>query len=142
MTNWIKYVCISARTFHYFYYPDKKAFPNKKINSQLHYVLGRFRYWLALVAQWWRIHLPMQEAWVLPLGWKDPLEKKILQYSCLGNPMDRRAWWATQSRGLQRVRPDLATKMTICLMAGVINHSQLDSKQNGSVHYSPTFLLC
>ena len=27
-----------------------------------------------------------------------------LQYSCLGNPMDRGAWWAT------RVRHDLATK--------------------------------
>ena len=26
-----------------------------------------------------------------------------LQYSCLGNPMDRGAWQATQSTGLQRV---------------------------------------
>ena len=26
------------------------------------------------------------------------------QYSCLGNPMDRGAWWATQSMGLLRVR--------------------------------------
>ena len=25
-----------------------------------------------------------------------------LQYSCLGNPMDRVAWWATQSMGLQK----------------------------------------
>ena len=24
-----------------------------------------------------------------------------LQYSCLGNPMDRQAWWATQSKGSQ-----------------------------------------
>ena len=30
-----------------------------------------------------------------------------LQYSCLGNPMDRRAW---QFMGLQRVRQDLATE--------------------------------
>ena len=29
-----------------------------------------------------------------------------LQYSCLKNPMDRGAWWATQSMGLQRVRHD------------------------------------
>ena len=31
-----------------------------------------------------------------------------LQYSCLGNPMDRRAWWATV-HGVA-VREDLATK--------------------------------
>ena len=32
------------------------------------------------------------------LGQEDPLEKGManpLQYCCLGNPMDRRAWWAT-----------------------------------------------
>ena len=29
-----------------------------------------------------------------------------LQYSCLKNHMDRGAWWATQSMGLQRVRHD------------------------------------
>ena len=32
------------------------------------------------------------------------------QYSCLGNPMDRGAWRAIQSMGLQRVRPDLVIK--------------------------------
>ena len=30
-----------------------------------------------------------------------------LQYSCLGNPMGRGAWWATWGR---RVRQDLVTK--------------------------------
>ena len=30
-----------------------------------------------------------------------------LQYSCLRNPMDRGAWWTTQSIGLQRVRYNL-----------------------------------
>ena len=34
-----------------------------------------------------------------------------LQYSCLGNPMDRGAWWATV-HGLQRLRHDCATKHT------------------------------
>ena len=29
-----------------------------------------------------------------------------LQYSCLGNPMDRRAWWATVAKS----RYDLAAK--------------------------------
>ena len=32
-----------------------------------------------------------------------------LQYSCLGNPMDRGAWWATVHE-LQRVGHDLVTK--------------------------------
>ena len=27
-----------------------------------------------------------------------------LQYSCLENPKDRGAWWATQSIGLQRIK--------------------------------------
>ena len=35
----------------------------------------------------------------IPLGQEDPLEKEIagnpLQYSCLGNPMDKGTWWAT-----------------------------------------------
>ena len=41
----------------------------------------------------------MQEMWVQSLGWGDPLEKEMtaycIQYSCLGNPMDRGASWAT-----------------------------------------------
>ena len=32
-----------------------------------------------------------------------------LQYSCLGNPMDRGIWWATV-HGVARVRHDLVTK--------------------------------
>ena len=32
---------------------------------------------------------------VLSLGWEDPLEKEIFQYSCLENPMDGGACWAT-----------------------------------------------
>ena len=40
---------------------------------------------------------PMQETWVQSLGWEDTLEKGgyPLQYSCLENPMDPGAWWAT-----------------------------------------------
>ena len=40
-----------------------------------------------------------------------------LQYSCLGNPMDRGTWWATVQRIIKRVRHNLATKphKTICL---------------------------
>ena len=44
------------------------------------------------VAQRERTHLPMQEMQVQSLGWEDPLENgKPLQYSCLGNLMDRGA---------------------------------------------------
>ena len=40
----------------------------------------------------------MQERLVPSLGGEDPLREgngNPLQYSCLGNPMDRGAWWAT-----------------------------------------------
>ena len=40
----------------------------------------------------------VQETWVGSLGWEDPLEKdngNSLQYSCLGNAMDRGVWWVT-----------------------------------------------
>ena len=43
----------------------------------------------------------MKVTWVQSLGWEDPMEKGLnpnpnpLQYSCLGNPMDRGASRAT-----------------------------------------------
>ena len=38
----------------------------------------------------------VQETQVRPLGQLDPLEKEMaFQYSCLENPMDIGAWWAT-----------------------------------------------
>ena len=40
----------------------------------------------------------MQRTRVSSLGWEDPLERgngNPLQYSCLENPTDREAWWAT-----------------------------------------------
>ena len=42
-----------------------------------------------------------------------------LQYSCLGNPMDRGAW-RIQSIGSQRVRRDLAAKQQLCIALIVI----------------------
>ena len=39
----------------------------------------------------------MQEMWVRSLGQEDSLEEGMAthaKYSCLGNPMDRGAWWA------------------------------------------------
>ena len=56
------------------------------------------------MVQWWRICLPVQETqetWVLFLGQgRSPGEGNgnPLQYSCLGNPVDRGAWWATVAK--------------------------------------------
>ena len=50
----------------------------------------------------------MQETQVQSLGQEDPLEKENsnpLQYSCLGNAMDRGAWQVTV-RGVTRVKHD------------------------------------
>ena len=50
----------------------------------------------SLVAQLVQNLLVMWEAQDQLLGQEDPLEKgNPLQYSCLKNYMDRRAWWAT-----------------------------------------------
>ena len=56
----------------------------------------------------------MQEMWkiqVLSLGWEDPLEQETanpFQYSCLENPMDRGAWWATV-HGVSKSQTQLST---------------------------------
>ena len=49
--------------------------------------------------------------WIPVLG-RSPGEENgnPFQYSCLGNPMDKGAWWAT-AHGVARVRQDLATKL-------------------------------
>ena len=57
-------------------------------------------------------------------GLEDPLEKGTnpVQYSCLGNPIDRGAWWAIVHRAA-RVRQDLAIISmigTIISMIGTI----------------------
>ena len=43
-----------------------------------------------------------QEMWVQSLGWENPLEEEILQYSFLENPLDRETW-RLQFKWLQRV---------------------------------------
>ena len=60
---------------------------------------------------WWLsdkgIHLPMQKTRVRPLG-RSPGEGNgnPLQYSCLGNPMDRGAWQGYSPGGSQSVGYD------------------------------------
>ena len=56
--------------------------------------------WVSLVAQMVKNPPAMQQIWFRSPGPEDPLEEKDnpLQYSCLGDPMDRGAWWATVHR--------------------------------------------
>ena len=54
----------------------------------------------------------MQQIWVQSLGLEDPPGEgngNPLQYSCLGNPMDRGAWRAT-IHGVARAGDNLDTK--------------------------------
>ena len=37
----------------------------------------------------------MQEIWAQTLGWEGEGNGNSLQYSCLENPLDGGAWWAT-----------------------------------------------
>ena len=54
--------------------------------------------WTSLVAQWKRIHLPMQEMWVCSLSWEDPLEKEMVTHSSI---LAWRIPWTEESGGLQ-----------------------------------------
>ena len=63
----------------------------------------------SLVAQLVKNPPAMQETWVRSLCWEDSLGEahgNPLQYSCLENPMDRRAWWASVHEVTQRVGHD------------------------------------
>ena len=60
----------------------------------------------------WESPPARQETRVQSLGPEDPLGEgngNPLQYSCLGNPMNRGSWWAIVY-GVTRVRRDLVTK--------------------------------
>ena len=72
----------------------------------------RLTIWASLVAQ--MVKNPLADA--EDVGSTPELGRSLgggngnpLQYSCLGNPKDRGAWWI-QSTGLQRVRQDLVTE--------------------------------
>ena len=61
---------------------------------------------LEWVAQMVKNQSAMQETQVQALGRKDSRGEgngNVLQYSCLGNPLDRNTWWATV-HGSQRVK--------------------------------------
>ena len=52
---------------------------------------------------------------LIPGSGRSPREGNgnLLQYSCLGNPMDRGAWWATVHGVTKRVGRNLASKQAI-----------------------------
>ena len=65
------------------------------------------------VAQRYRICLPVQETGAPPLGRERSSGEgngKLLRYSCLGNRMDRGAWWTTVRGGHRRVRQNLESE--------------------------------
>ena len=74
------------------------------------------------MAQWQRIHLPMQETQetrVPSLDQEDPLEEaqQPIQYSSLEKPMDRGAWWATV-RGVTESDMNELLRMHTCQKYG------------------------
>ena len=56
-----------------------------------------------------------------------------LQYSCLGNPMDKGAWWATV-HGVCRVRHDLGTKKALTLRVNPLTLKQQQQLQDRDVN--------
>ena len=57
----------------------------KNLASIHHYIVTWFqngKSWASLVAQWWRIHLPMQETQVRSLVWEDPTGSGSIKPVC------------------------------------------------------------
>ena len=51
-----------------------------------------------------------------------------LQYPCLGNSMDRGAWWAA-AHGIARVRHNLVTKQQLCSTGNYIQYPVINHKE-------------
>ena len=54
-----------------------------RVRHDLGLSLEAFKLGASQVAQWQRIHLPVQEMWVQFLGWEDPQEKEIATCSSI-----------------------------------------------------------
>ena len=54
-----------------------------------------------------KIHLPMQEMWVLSLGWEDPLEEEMATWSSI---LARKIPWTEEPCGLQSMGPQRVWK--------------------------------
>ena len=64
--------------------------------------------WASLVAQTVKNTSALQQTWVQPLGWEDPLEERMATHSSIlawGIPMDRGAW-QIEIMGSKRVGHD------------------------------------
>ena len=79
------------------------------------FFLSRHTYTIVFVWHWWlsgkKNPRVMQKTLVCSLGWEDPLEKGManpLQYSCLGNAMDRGAG-GLQSMGATKSKTQLSS---------------------------------
>ena len=70
----------------------------------------------SLLAQRYRICLPMQETQVWSLGWIDPLEKEMATRSSILGWETPEEPGGLQSMGWQRVRHSLVTKTTIMII--------------------------
>ena len=107
------------------------------------------------MAQWLRITCSVGDVGLIPASGRSPGEgngNPCSQYSCLGNPMGRGAWWATV-QGLQRASHDLVTKQqyrTICpslLLLSVLvvsygeNHYQIQLYEDFSPIFSSKSLI-
>ena len=70
-----------------------ERYPGEEIGYPLQYS------WASLLAQMVQNLPAVWETWVQFLGWEYPLEEGMATHSsCLENPMDRGAWWATVHR--------------------------------------------
>ena len=114
-TLWFSSIIANENHLETFKVPMLGLHPRERFNRGTTWVLGIFKnisgnlflkifFYLGLprgisqLAQWWRICLPSQETWVRSLVQIDSLGEgkgNPLQHSCLGNPMDRGARWAS-----------------------------------------------
>ena len=131
-TLWFSSIIASENPLETFRVPMLRLHPRERFNGGTTWVLGILKnisgnhflkifFYLGLprgisqMAQWGRICLPMQETWVQSLVWIDSLEEGTgnpLQYSCLRNPMDRGARWATV-HGVVKSQTRLSDWMTM-----------------------------
>ena len=97
-----------------------------------------------------RICLPRQEMWAPSLGWEDPLEEEMTthsQYSCLGNPLNRGAWWATvhgvKKNGMAE-HIFIGTRYWFCITHYTVAYSCFQQAVSNSVfpHKAFLFLTC
>ena len=78
----------------------------------------------------------MWETWVWSLGWEDPLNNSYpLQYSCLENSMDKRAWQATV-HGVAKSRHDSCSYPTLDLVKILVVYTLIASYNLNTSLYS------